>query len=53
MMVVDERILHDNTIIRIGEEHGILKLKNETKIEYILRIIQELQEKPKENWNLN
>jgi hypothetical protein len=29
MMVVDERLLHNNTIVRIGEEHGIFKKPEE------------------------
>ena len=43
MMLVDEIYLHDNTIVRIGEEMGIFKKPDETKIEYVMRIIQELQ----------
>ena len=53
MMVVDERLLHNNTIVRIGEEHGIIKKPEEGFIEYVIRIIQELQDKPRDNWNLN
>ena len=53
MMVVDERLLHNNTIVRIGEEHGITKKPEEGFIEYVMRIIQELKEKPRDNWNLN
>ena len=48
MMLVDESYLHDNTIVRIGEEMGIFKKPNETKIEYVMRVIQELQFKKPE-----
>ena len=53
MMVVDDRLLHNNTIARIGEEHGIIKKPGEGFIEYVMRIIQELQDKPRDNWNFN
>ena len=53
MMVVDERLLHNNTIVRIGEEHGIFKKPEEGFIEYVMRVIEELKEKPRDNWNLN
>ena len=43
MMLVDENYLHDNTIVRIWEEMGIFKKPDETKIEYVMRVIQELQ----------
>ena len=43
MMLVDESYLHNITIVRIGEEMGIFKKLDETKIEYVMRIIQELQ----------
>ena len=43
MMLVDERYLQNITIVRIGEEMGIFKKPDETKIEYVMRIIQELQ----------
>lgn len=43
MMLVDEGCLHDNTIVRIGEEMGIFRHSGEDKVEYIMRIIQELQ----------
>ena len=48
MMLVDESYLHDNTIVRIGEEMGIFKNPNDSKIEYGLRVIQELQFKKPE-----
>ena len=43
MMLVDESYLHNITIVRIGEEMGIFKNPNESKIEYVMRVIQELQ----------
>lgn len=43
MMLVDEGYLHDNTIVRIGEEMGIFRKPGESKVEYVMRIIQELQ----------
>ena len=43
MMLVDESYLHDNTIVRIGEEMGIFKKPNESKVEYVMRVIQEHQ----------
>lgn len=42
MMLVDEGYLHDNTIVRIGEEMGIFRKPNESKIEYVMRVIAEL-----------
>lgn len=42
MMLVDEGCLHDNTIVRIGEEMGIFRHSDESKIEYIMRVIAEL-----------
>ena len=48
MMLVDESYLHDNTIVRIGEEMGIFKNPIESKIEYVMRVIQELQFKKPE-----
>jgi hypothetical protein len=46
MMVVDERLLHNNTIVRIGEEHGIFKKPEEGLIEYVMRVIEELRQTP-------
>lgn len=43
MMLVDEGCLHDNTIVRIGEEMGIFRRSDENKVEYVMRVIQELQ----------
>lgn len=43
MMLVDEGCLHDNTIVRIGEEMGIFRHSDEDKVEYVMRVIQELQ----------
>ena len=43
MMRVDEGCLHDNTIVRIGEEMGIFRHPDESKVEYVMRVIQELQ----------
>lgn len=43
MLLVDERVLHNKTIIRIGEEHDIYKLPGESELDYIIRIIKELQ----------
>lgn len=43
MLLVDERVLHNKTVIRIGEEHGIVKTPGESELDYILRIIKELQ----------
>lgn len=42
MMLVDEGCLHDNTIVRIGEEMGIFRYSDESKIEYVMRVIAEL-----------
>ena len=53
MMVVDERLLHNNTIVRIGEEHGIIRKPTEGFIEYVMRVIEELKDKPRDNSNLN
>ena len=43
MMLVDESYLHNITIMRNREEMGIFKNPNESKIEYVMRVIQELQ----------
>ena len=48
MMLVDESYLHNITIVRIGEEMGIFKKSNESKVEYVMRVIQELQFKKPE-----
>lgn len=54
MMLVDEGYLHDNTIMRIGEEMGIFRKPDESKIEYVMRVIQELQFKnPKQGYSKN
>ena len=42
MMLVDEGCLHDNTIVRIGEEMGIFRHPGEDKVEYVMRVIAEL-----------
>ena len=42
MMLVDEGCLHDNTIVRIGEEMGIFRHPDEDKVEYVMRVIAEL-----------
>ena len=42
MMLVDEGCLHDNTIVRIGEEMGIFRHPDESKVEYVMRVISEL-----------
>lgn len=42
MMLVDESYLHDNTIMRIGEEMGIFRKSDESKVEYVMRVIAEL-----------
>lgn len=42
MMLVDEGCLHDNTIVRIGEEMGIFRHSDESKVEYVMRVIAEL-----------
>ena len=42
MMLVDEGCLHDNTIVRIGEEMEIFRHPDESKVEYVMRVISEL-----------
>ena len=42
MMLVDEGYLHDNTIVCIGEEMGIFRKPDESKVEYVMRVIAEL-----------
>lgn len=42
MMLVDEGYLHDNTIVRIGEEMGIFRKPDESKVEYVMKVIAEL-----------
>ena len=37
MMLVDEGYLHDNIIIRIGEEMGIFRKPDESKVEYVIQ----------------
>lgn len=41
-MLVDEGCLHDDTIVRIGEEMGIFRHSDESKVEYVMRVISEL-----------
>ena len=47
MMIVDERLLHNKTIVRIGVEHDIIKRDEESEVEYVMRVIKELEYKPR------